>query len=286
MSKSRFSIVERVAIKYRQFQFRNKTSSPYISGDAFRSLCEIVIDSESDLDLVDKRRFDNSNVFCRSDILPHLFARVQGNGVIRNLICGNSDYDFNYVPKDLLTVTQRAFLQNSSISDGKYIFTLPIGIENLRYGMNGLPRNLVSSIPWQNRRSRVLVGPFSPTHPERASLNQAAEKSEACEIPEESNWTFSDYSKLVNQYRFVAVPRGNGLDTHRFWEALYRGAIPVVKKSNWSESLEIYGIPFIEVDDWSPDELDQVPYRYKENGFDPKEIPSLWIEYWREFLAN
>ena len=129
MSKSRFSIVERVAIKYRQFKFRNKTSSPYLSGDAFRSLCEIVIDSESDLDLVDKRRFDNSNVFCRSDLLPSLIERVQGNVVIRNLICGNSDFDFNSVPKDLLAVTQRAFLQNSSIGDGKRIYTLPIGIE-------------------------------------------------------------------------------------------------------------------------------------------------------------
>ena len=145
MSKTRFSIVERVAIRYRQFKFRKKTSSPYLSGDAFRSLCEIVIDSESDLDLVDKRRFDNSNVFCRSDLLPSLIERVKGKGVIKNLVCGNSDFDFNNVPQGLLKVTQRAFLQNSSISDGKHIFTLPIGIENLRYGMNGLPRNLVSS---------------------------------------------------------------------------------------------------------------------------------------------
>ena len=135
MSKSRFSIVERVAIKYRQFKFRNKTSSPYISGDAFRSLCEIVIDSESDLNLFDKKSFDNSNVFCRSDLLPSLIERVKGKGIIKNLVCGNSDYDFNKVPKDLLKVTQRAFLQNSSISDGKHIYTLPIGIENLSYGM-------------------------------------------------------------------------------------------------------------------------------------------------------
>jgi hypothetical protein len=29
----------------------------------------------------------------------------------------------------------------------------------------------------------------------------------------------------------VACPRGNGLDTHRVWEALYLGAVPVLERS-------------------------------------------------------
>ena len=27
----------------------------------------------------------------------------------------------------------------------------------------------------------------------------------------------------------VAAPRGNGLDTHRLWEALYLGCVPIVQ---------------------------------------------------------
>lgn len=30
---------------------------------------------------------------------------------------------------------------------------------------------------------------------------------------------------------YVASPRGNGLDCHRFWESLYLGAIPIVEHS-------------------------------------------------------
>ncbi len=38
------------------------------------------------------------------------------------------------------------------------------------------------------------------------------------------------YSRL-SEYKFWICPRGNGLDTHRAWEALYVGAVPVIKRS-------------------------------------------------------
>ena len=52
---------------------------------------------------------------------------------------------------------------------------------------------------------------------------------------------------------FVPCPAGNGIDTHRIWESVYLGAVPVVLKSefcgdenwpvlvieNWSELLKM-----------------------------------------------
>lgn len=38
------------------------------------------------------------------------------------------------------------------------------------------------------------------------------------------------YYGRVAGHRYVAAPRGNGLDTHRFWEALYLGCVPIVEK--------------------------------------------------------
>ena len=37
------------------------------------------------------------------------------------------------------------------------------------------------------------------------------------------------YYQQVAAHRYVAAPRGNGLDTHRFWEALYLGCVPIVE---------------------------------------------------------
>ena len=39
------------------------------------------------------------------------------------------------------------------------------------------------------------------------------------------------YYKKVAAHKFVVAPRGNGIDTHRLWEALYLGCVPVVGKS-------------------------------------------------------
>jgi len=38
----------------------------------------------------------------------------------------------------------------------------------------------------------------------------------------------SEFWNLAQQYAFVASPASHGQDTHRFWEALYLGAIPIV----------------------------------------------------------
>jgi hypothetical protein len=50
------------------------------------------------------------------------------------------------------------------------------------------------------------------------------------------NFTFDDnehrmqqaYFKRLRCAKFVVAPQGNGIDTHRVWEALYMGAIPIV----------------------------------------------------------
>eukprot|EP00965_Chrysotila_dentata_P239975 6203413-Pleurochrysis_carterae.AAC.2 len=37
------------------------------------------------------------------------------------------------------------------------------------------------------------------------------------------------YLEELGRYHFVLAPRGNGIDTHRLWEALLVGTIPIVK---------------------------------------------------------
>jgi hypothetical protein len=76
------------------------------------------------------------------------------------------------------------------------------------------------------------------------------------------------------------------MDTHRFWEALYRGSVPVVKRSKWSESLLTLKIPLVIVKDW-----DETPNAIKAfeksfTGFNSKKIEALWIGYWRKKLAK
>jgi len=62
-------------------------------------------------------------------------------------------------------------------------------------------------------------------------------------------WTDSRrYRNTVVDYAFLASPPWNGFDCHRTWEALYLGAIPIVKRSNFFDAFP--GLPAIQVDAW------------------------------------
>jgi hypothetical protein len=52
----------------------------------------------------------------------------------------------------------------------------------------------------------------------------------------------------IKAHYFVLCPRGNGLDTHRLWETLYMGSIPIVKRD--LGYAEFYDLPICFVNDW------------------------------------
>ena len=52
-----------------------------------------------------------------------------------------------------------------------------------------------------------------------------------------------------SQYAFVVSPFGNGLDTHRIWEALILGCIPIVCTSPLDRLYE--DLPILIINDWN-----------------------------------
>jgi hypothetical protein len=44
--------------------------------------------------------------------------------------------------------------------------------------------------------------------------------------------------QLLQRYKFCICPEGNGVDTHRLWEALYVKTVPLLLRSNFSENIQ------------------------------------------------
>lgn len=60
------------------------------------------------------------------------------------------------------------------------------------------------------------------------------------------------YLRSMRDAGMVVCPQGNGLDTHRFYEALYVGAIPVVLGSSYSAIIASrFGLPHLTLRRWS-----------------------------------
>jgi len=67
---------------------------------------------------------------------------------------------------------------------------------------------------------------------------------------------FDSYLDNIYNHKFVICPEGNGIDTHRLWEALYMGTIPIVLRSNNTEHWR--GLKYATVGNWAWVDVDFV----------------------------
>ena len=263
-------------------------SSPYLSGDLFADNSDISVFPPRFRGKTPTAREIRSArvIFCPSDKLEQFFEEYREDILAKVVICGNSDFEFRQLPLNIPNTIKQLFLQNSFISDNQLVTTLPIGIENFRWGVNGHPTDLRAGSSWIERKNEVLLGPFGLTHPTRIDVRRDfLTPSEGIKfIP--MRMEPSDYAGLVQDTRYVAAVRGNGVDTHRHWETLYRGGIPIILKDAWSSGLAEFNLPFLEVEAWNPEELHSLLLNTEDLGFDPGKVRPLWWPYWKDLIAS
>ena len=267
--------------------FKKSTNSPYLSGDGFASLCDFSFDSpiKKIQGPSAKSIREAASIFCPSDKLEEMLHIYGNNLKAKVIIAGNGDRDFYNVKNIFPESVKRVFLQNSHISGGMYK-TLPIGVENLRFGKNGFTHLFDSKMDQLKKKDAILVGPFSPTHMERTELDDWYQIRDIRLFTMGHYLQSKEMARISAEFKFVACPRGNGTDTHRFWETLYRGSIPVVKSSEWSKSIAELGIPILQLKQWDFEEFIYAKSEFEFRSVNPVEIPSLWLPYWKEIFTS
>jgi hypothetical protein len=83
--------------------------------------------------------------------------------------------------------------------------------------------------------------------PDRARALNALKDKQWVTFRERSD--HSQWEKDVQSHRFTLCPHGHGLDTHRTWEVLLLGGVPVVRHSSMDSMYE--GLPIVMVAEWS-----------------------------------
>ena len=284
MSVSRPSRVKVAHIYLKRILRWRRNSSPYISGDAFADLCDFVYNPP-------KWRNFNRNVsiseaksiFCKSHELQEMLDLYSDKLIATVIVCGNSDFEFHSLPLGIPQSTQALFLQNSFISDNEFVFTIPIGLENFRLGVNGNPRFIRNSLVNGNSNRKILFGPLSPTHPIREIVIERFDQ-------DDPRWEFvsrrlspKQYDVLTHKFQLIAAVRGNGVDTHRLWESLYRGLTPIVTMDHWWHSLHEFFPEVVTIAEWNPSDISEIP---SPESFQPSKLPSLWMPFWEEKIRK
>ena len=140
---------------------------------------------------------------------------------------------------------------------------IPIGLENAWRNRNGRLRYYLDRLKRPVKADdydHVVVSSFS------VDTNRAKREPVAALLASSRHghqgmvWKSGEFRDVISRSLFVICPPGNGADTHRTWESLYLGAIPVVERASLAPSLTDH-LPIFVVDsyeeflDLSDDEL-------------------------------
>ena len=166
---------------------------------------------------------------------------------------------------------------------------MPIGIENRRLDFNGRPENFNVKHVFKEKENRVLIGPFAQSHPERNFINELNDyDADKLEINRD-RLSPHEYAEISSSFRFIACPRGNGIDTHRLWENLYSNRIPITIKTGNYKIYELYEKLPIVILDRPQDLLDYglIDSKYQEVINKTYNMDLLKIDYWKnKILSN
>ena len=211
------------------------TQSEPVSSGAFRSLCDHAFwCDEAPRENPGFRHGDA--VFCKIDEVWRLFRSLRRTRKRIVLVTGEGDKP----------VTPELFAQRPLHVHhwfGMNMFTedpsttpIPLGL-----GQEGHPatlewKDIVEAANQHPPRTGLLYANFGTAsnpgvrEPLRAWLAEPAQKWVTRQDHVGDSGKTAYLAALLSHY-FVFCPPGNGEDTHRMWEALYCGAIPVVRES-------------------------------------------------------
>jgi len=206
--------------------------------------------------------FDNPKiVFCyghRIHLLPSIIPHFKNKFI---LLTHNSDE--NIVQNNTMTMILqypmviRCYSQNLCFVHDK-VHSLPIGLANSQWAHGNIQsivdimkRNVVkTSKVYFNFSVQTNVSKRLPCYQSLISRIQFLPT-----IPP------VNYHSLLASYEFCICPEGNGVDTHRLWEALYLKCVPIVLKTEFIETLRQYmDLPMVVLNSWDELSLDDLHY--------------------------
>lgn len=268
---------------------RRPSSAPYLSGDTFRSIAQFVW--EDSLSAFNPNDLEpGSVVFCQSDLLPQF-----SDGVLSKtttpivLILGNSDKNFSTKDSKHLDFESLGWGMAQNMSAPiKNLEPLPIGLENAWLMTNGVQSDFNFLRKTSKVRNSRIMWTFT-IGTNKEERKSAAESLIQCRFADGLGaLTQKEHHSAMTTYSFVASPPGNGMDTHRTWEAMYLGCIPIVIRSFMTEYYENLGLPVWLIDSYEElVRLDQSEIKLKYLELSKQlDHPALWSPYWIERVAS
>jgi len=198
-----------------------------------------------DLDILNKFKFSSPapiKLFIYSHILEEFMTKILYNLPVSEgrsyiLYLHNSDEIFTekYTNLVLPSFIKKIYVQNLNYNleqkivpdDVNKLCLLPIGIANSMFPHGNLEElySAISNTFYRAKTKNVYVQVNPDTYAYRKFFMEAI-GMKYIQLP------YREYLEELSKHRFCLCIRGNGVDTHRFWECLYLGVVPIILNNN------------------------------------------------------
>lgn len=283
LARSPMSLVWSIIRQFNLATGRRPSSFPFVSGDTFRAGANHIWETKRIFSAEQVRHGDV--IFCESEKAGDQFLQVVKKINARFvLLLGNSDKNHGQNLTELMHKLPSGisiFAQNL-VEQVDGVNPLPIGLENawrVNFGRVGDFKSLRRRL--QHKAFRVMWRFSEQTNPS-VRVSVADQLSTIAVADLQPYLSPANHRKALARYAFVASPPGNGLDTHRTWEAMYLHCVPIVLRSEMTEQYDSLGLPIWVVDNYK--EIEQHDEKSLEEVY-IKFLPffeaePLWMPYW------
>ena len=272
---------------------KNKNMERFITGNKFKEIADFTFSSQpkhSDdyYSLPNTYNPDSIKdgyiIYTDTGYVQEFFNIVSKLDKQITLITHNGDIDINIIPPANII---KWFTINVDIIHSK-IESIPLGLENSLWFPGTHKKEKMIAKLSESRDYRNLaymdhnVGTNLST---RLRLYQIYEDESWVTANRGSNrqsfitGKFGEYLDNVYNHKFVFSPEGNSIDTHRKWEALYLGTIPIERRNINNQFYT--DLPICFVDDWENVTEDFLESEYTRIKSSKWNMDKITFEYWR-----
>ena len=257
------------------------------------------------LEEIEKIKPNSSMYLCSNALINFSKKMIDKIKIPFILVSGNSDLEVspnaigkNYFYKILNNkFLQKWFAQNLNFENEKLI-NLPGGLDYQSAWESNTTYTKDKMLPFE--QEKILIDTFinSPNINERRFLafsnwhHLLSDERKLCFKKIDKSICFFQNTrtyrnitwKLQSNFIFVLCPSGAGIDSHRIWEGILLGCIPIVKKNGIINLFN--NLPVIIINNWNEININYLKDKYEKIINKKFDFSSLFLKYWKLKFTN
>lgn len=219
-------------------------------------------------------------IYSKTDFIYDLFEIIKNINIELKIITSESDIAITkHVFESKPSCVKKWFAVNVCY-DHEDLIPIPLGISNGNCTIT-LKFSNIEETNEQKNKLLYINHRISTNSKDRSWIYDCFKTNNWCTVSQ-PNLSLDNYKKQLSQHHYMMCPRGNGVDTHRLWECLFMGVIPIVEKHITHKN--IHDLPILFVNNFK--EITEEFLISNLESIKNKNKNKLNIYYWEKIIRN